>query len=169
MRCVPKPEALELLQAYKRALPQNDCVLCALASGEAAAHDAIAHSEHGLVLLNRFGQRRGHLMVLPRRHVEHVHELEWPAYAGLQRLAYDAGFALQRVLQPLRIFNAVLGSGAAIATSYAHLHIHVVPLHESGDRARPARVFSWSEGVVVYEEEEAVALAAELRAAWPAR
>jgi hypothetical protein len=28
-------------------------------------------------------------------------------------------------------------------------------------------VFSWSEGVTVYDDAEAAALAAELRAAWP--
>jgi diadenosine tetraphosphate (Ap4A) HIT family hydrolase len=168
MRVVAKPEALQLLAAYKATLPAHDCALCALARHDATVNDAIAASEHGLVLLNRFGQRRGHLMVLPRRHVEHIHELTWPAYSALQRLAYDAGIAVQRVVQPVRIFNALLGSGASLETSYAHLHIHVLPIHETDERARPARVFSWSEGVVVYEDAEASSLAAELRAAWPA-
>jgi histidine triad (HIT) family protein len=167
MRVVDKPEALQLLAAYKASLPAHDCSLCALAQHDAAASDAIAVRDHGMVLLNRFGQRRGHLMVLPRGHVEHIHQLSWPAYSALQRLAYDAGIALARVLQPARIFNAVLGSGASLETSYAHLHIHVLPIHETDDRARPARVFSWSEGVTVYDDAEAAALAAELRAAWP--
>jgi hypothetical protein len=45
--------------------------------------------------------------------------------------------------------------------------VHVLPLYETGEGARPAHVFSWSAGVLVYEDEEARDLAARLRAAWP--
>ena len=49
-----------------------------------------------------------------------------------------------------------------LPTSYAHAHVHVVPVDEVDERARPAAVFSWSSGVVVYEPGEGEALAAEL-------
>ena len=49
-----------------------------------------------------------------------------------------------------------------LPTSYAHAHVHVVPVDEVDERARPAAVFSWSSGVVVYEPDEGEALAAEL-------
>jgi diadenosine tetraphosphate (Ap4A) HIT family hydrolase len=58
---------------------------------------------------DRFGQRRGHLMVVSLRHVEHVHELDWPAYAALQQLAHGAALAMQRTLAPKRVFIASLG------------------------------------------------------------
>jgi diadenosine tetraphosphate (Ap4A) HIT family hydrolase len=161
-----KREALQLLSAYTQRLPAFECMLCALSSS-APAEQAIASDEHGTVLLNRFAQRRGHLMVLPRSHIEHAHELDWSVYAALQRLAYDASIALQRVLAPLRIWNAVLGSAMPLATSYAHVHIHVLPIYESDDRSRPARVFSWSEGVTIYDDAEAQQLVQQLREAWP--
>jgi len=53
MRVVDKPEALQLLAAYKAALPAHDCALCALAQHQAATGDAIAVRDHGMVLLNR--------------------------------------------------------------------------------------------------------------------
>lgn len=166
MRVVDKPEALRLLETWKRGLRDASCLPCALLrEAEPNAHVIAAH-EHGVVLLNQFAQRRGHLMVVSRRHVEHAHELGWNAYSELQHLAYDAALALQRVLTPARVFSAVLGSSAALATSYPHLHIHVCPVFETDERARPARVFSWSEGVVVYEEHEARALAQSLREAF---
>jgi diadenosine tetraphosphate (Ap4A) HIT family hydrolase len=166
VRRIEKAEALQLLEAYKQSLPAFDCLPCALSRDAACATRTIASDDHGVVLLNRFAQRHGHLMVVPRRHVEHVHELPWPAYAALQKLAYDASSALMRVLQPLRIFHAVLGSAAPVAQSYAHLHIHVLPIYEADDRARPARAFSWSEGIVVYEDAEALKLTRQLAAAW---
>jgi diadenosine tetraphosphate (Ap4A) HIT family hydrolase len=95
-----------------------------------------------------------------------VHELDWPAYAALQQLAHQAASSLQRVLSPARVFIAVLGCSAPLAASYAHLHVHVIPVYETDDRARPARVLSWSEGVVVYDDAEASALSAQLRADW---
>ena len=60
----------------------------------------------------------------------------------------------------------MLGSPAPVPMSYAHLHVHVVPVTAADERSRPARVFSWSEGVVVYDDIEAVQLAAELRRKW---
>jgi histidine triad (HIT) family protein len=166
MRRVDKPEALALLASYKQSLGDPPCVLCALCQDADNPH-VVARNEEGTVLLNRFAQRPGHLLVVARRHVEHVHELEWPSYAALQRLAHSACNALQRTLQPARTFTAVLGSAASVATSYPHLHIHVVAVPESDDRARPARVFSWSEGIYIYDADEALALAQRLRAAWP--
>ena len=165
MRVVDKTEALRLLAAQLGDLPGGSCPLCALVAPAARAAP-IASNEHGVVLLNRFGQRRGHLMVVSRRHVEHVHELDWPAYAGLQQLAHGAALALQHVLAPKRVFVASLGCAAPLATSYAHLHVHVIPVHETDERARPARVLSWSEGVVVYDDDSADTLSQELRAAF---
>jgi diadenosine tetraphosphate (Ap4A) HIT family hydrolase len=166
MRRVDKPEALELLASYRQSLGNPPCVLCALCQHADDRH-VVARNAEGTVLLNRFAQRPGHLLVVAHSHVEHAHELQWPSYAALQQLAHSACIALQRTVQPARTFTAVLGSAASIATSYPHLHIHVVPVPESDDRARPARVFSWSEGIYVYEPGEALALVLELRAAWP--
>lgn len=165
MRIVEKAEALRLLRAQRQNWPDGACPLCPLVSAEARAQHAIAGNEHGVVLLNRFGQRLGHLMVISLRHVEHVHELDWPAYAALQQLAHRAASALQQELQPARVFIAVLGCSAPLDASCGHLHVHVIPVYETDERARPARVFSWSEGVVVYDEAEAQSLSARLRAA----
>jgi len=41
-----------------------------------------------------------------------------------------------------------------------------VPVFGEGEAARPARVLSWSEGVTVYDDAEARALVAALRARW---
>jgi len=88
-------------------------------------------------------------------------------YADLQALAYQACTALERVLEPVRTFVAVLGASRGLPMSFPHFHVHVLPVYETGEGARPAHVFSWSIGVLVYEDAEARELAAKLRAAWP--
>jgi diadenosine tetraphosphate (Ap4A) HIT family hydrolase len=167
MRHVEKPEALQLLEAYKRSLPAFDCLLCALSRESLCEARTITSDAHGVVLLNRFGQRPGHVMVVPRCHATHVPELPWPTYAALQRLAYDANTAVARVLKPVRIYNAVFGSTATVAQSFKHLHIHVLPIYEANDTARPSRAFTWTEGIFVYEDAEARELTNALRDAWP--
>ncbi|MDB4973449.1 MAG: hypothetical protein JWN48_1790 [Myxococcaceae bacterium] len=167
MRVVQKPEAMALLERYRQQFAAYDCLPCGLVARASERLDILAENEHGLVVLNRYAQRRGHLMVWSKRHAEHVHELAWPAYTALQRLAYEACVALQRALQPVRVYSALLGSTTPLTISYAHLHVHVIPVFERDERARPARVFSWSEGIVLYEDHEAAALTAQLRAHWP--
>lgn len=146
----------------------DGCVMCAIAEGVKDGELVVAREPGAVAVLDRFAARRGHLLVILESHEEHVARLEWPAWERLQRLAWQGSRALEAVLAPRRIFVAALGSSSAIAKSFPHVHLHVVPLQEDGELARPARVFSWSSGVHVYEPGEAEALVSELRAAWPA-
>jgi diadenosine tetraphosphate (Ap4A) HIT family hydrolase len=167
-RIVEKPEALSLLAENRRELlgEQDGCVMCALVARAGSAAELIREGEHGVMLLDRFGTREGHLLVIARAHVEDTLELGFDVYQELQRLAYEGAQALTRVLAPARVFIAVLGASAALPMSFPHFHIHVLPVYETDERARPAYVFSWSAGVLVYEDAEARALAQRLRAAW---
>jgi diadenosine tetraphosphate (Ap4A) HIT family hydrolase len=151
------------------ALPgARGCLPCALLASQRLQSDCLAQSAYGAVFVNRFACRERHLLVLARRHVEHIHQLSAEEHADLQRLAFRAAVALEACFHPVRIYTAVLGSAAPLPMSYPHLHVHVVPVMDSDERARPARVFTWSEGVILYDEADVLALAAELRPHWPA-
>jgi diadenosine tetraphosphate (Ap4A) HIT family hydrolase len=165
-----KEQALERLEQHKRELLRHpdECVMCALAERRDAAL-VLRQEEHGTVVLDRFGNRQGHLLVISKRHVEHATQLCWEDYAALQRLAYEASQALERALSPKRVFIAALGSSDSLPMTFSHFHLHVVPVLEHDARPRPAQVFSWTEGVVTYEPEQARELVASIRRAWPAR
>lgn len=167
-RIVDKAEALELLERNRRELlgDSNGCVPCALVRHARASGGLLAENQHGVVVLDRFGARIGHSLVIAKQHVDDPTDLGWPVYAELQRLAYEACGALRRALEPARTFIAVLGASAPLPMSFPHFHIHVLPVYDRDDRARPAHVFSWSAGVLVYDDAEAEALVARLRAAW---
>lgn len=140
--------------------------MCALAGGRADV-PFIAESKHAVVLLDRFACKYGHLMVIPRPHVEQLSQVPWQVFAEVQRLTFEAALAIERVLNPARIFTASLGAAAELPMTYAHYHMHVIPVVETDERARPARVLSWSEGVVVYDDAEAQELCHRFREAWP--
>jgi diadenosine tetraphosphate (Ap4A) HIT family hydrolase len=169
LRTVEKPEALELLAENRRVLMNggDGCVMCALVERSRESPELLAESAAGVVMLDRFGSRPGHAIVIARQHVEETTALGWPVYAELQRLAYQTCTALERTLAPARTFVAVLGASAQLPMSFPHFHVHVLPVYDTDERARPAHVFSWSQGVLVYDDEEARELSARLRAAWP--
>ena len=167
MRVLSKAEALVRLCAHKERLLKHadDCVMCALVErGERL--EVIAEDPHGVVLLDEFGSRRGHVLVISRRHAESVTELAFPEFMALQRLVFEACHALERVMTPKRVYVAALGSARSLPMSYPHYHVHVVPVCEDDERSRPAAVFSWSAGVIAYEHEDALRLIGELRDAW---
>jgi diadenosine tetraphosphate (Ap4A) HIT family hydrolase len=167
VRVVQKAEAMALLALYREPHATAPCLPCALLSRAPSAMEVLSENEHAIAVLNRFAQRRGHVIVWLKRHQEHVHELEWLVYAAVQRLTYEASIALKLALSPVRVYSALLGSTQPLPISYPHLHVHVIPVFDTDERSRPARVFSWSEGIVMYEDAEALELAALLRAHWP--
>ncbi len=170
MEVIAKQAALARLAEHKHELLGGNagCVMCALANGGGRSM-LVAESAHGVVLLDRFGCRYGHLMVVAKQHVERVSALDWAVYADLQRLVFDATGVIDACFKPARVFTATLGAAVELPQTYSHCHVHVIPVYETDERARPARVLSWSEGVVVYDEAEAEGICQTLSQAWPGR
>lgn len=142
------------------------CVMCALADEARSPDDLVATDAHTLVRLDRLGASHGHLMVILRAHETAVERLPWGPYEALQRAAWRASRALAAVVTPRRVWVASLGSPDPLPMSCPHLHVHVVPIHGVGEETRPARVLSWTEGVTMYDDDEARALVGALRARW---
>lgn len=172
MRRVSKDEALADMAArgFVRAA-SGRCQMCDLAIRGSDPSLRVHEDEHAVVVLDRYASTRGNLMVVARRHVERVTELPLSTHLEVQRLVFEANVTLEEVFAPRRIYTATLGSPSAPATdppamSFPHLHVHVIPVHEDGETARPAVVFSWSAGLWLYDEGEAEQIARDLRAAW---
>lgn len=161
---------MALLEVEREALLGDapGCVLCALVSTARDRVNLLAENDHGVALLDRFASRPGHVLVVSRRHVEQTTALGFEAYSALQQLAYEACVAIERCLAPVRTFVAVLGASESVPMSFPHFHIHLLPVYETGEAARPANVFSWSTaGIVIYDDDEARELVAKLKDDWP--
>ena len=168
MEVVSKEAALARLAAHRLQLLGTGatCVMCALARGYAELA-FVAENEHAVVLLDRFACRYGHLLVIPRAHVERLSELPWEIFADVQKLTFEAARAIDACLKPARVFTATLGAAVDLPMTYSHYHVHVIPVYETDERARPARVLSWSEGVVMYDDVEAREVSQKLVEHWP--
>jgi diadenosine tetraphosphate (Ap4A) HIT family hydrolase len=93
-------------------------------------------------------------------------ELDWEVFVDVQRLVFEAARAVEACFKPARVFTATLGAAAELPQTYSHYHVHVIPVAETDERARPARVLSWSEGVVIYDDDEASRMCRQLVASW---
>jgi diadenosine tetraphosphate (Ap4A) HIT family hydrolase len=162
MNVLTKSEALERLEELRgRILPSGGCLLCALVGGKAVPKP-LAENELATLLLDRFGRREGHLLVVTKRHIESVKAFDWETHIAVQELVFAARRALDEILHPVQIYTCTFGATVPLPMSFTHYHTHVIPVFERDERSRPARVLSWSEGVIAYSDAEAEALRARI-------
>jgi ATP adenylyltransferase len=107
----------------------EDCVFCRIiASPASEAERFVVHTGPTTVaLLNAYPYASGHLLVMPRRHVSELAELEPHESAELWTMTTDATAALERAYSPDGMnLGANLGRAAGAGIP-RHLHLHVLP------------------------------------------
>jgi histidine triad (HIT) family protein len=133
-----------------------DCLFCAVAAGSEPSHvvldepDVLAFLDHRPVF-------KGHLLVIPRRHVitlpDLPPELLAPVFGAVARCA-------TALVEALGAQGSWVAQNNVVSQAVPHLHVHVVP-RRRGDGLRG---FFWPRHS--YEgEEEMVEHATRLRAA----
>ena len=97
--------------------------------------EIVAENESAIAVFDNFPVSPGHVLVLPRRHVETIWDLD--------EAEYDRCFRLVREVQPILAirygpdgFNVGTNCGEAAGQSVWHAHIHVIPRYK-GDVADP--------------------------------
>lgn len=133
----------------------DDCLFCRVAAGEVDS-DVVLETEHMVGFLDHRPVFKGHVLLVPRRHVPTLPdlpaELRDPFLDAAQRVA-------AAVVHGLGAQGSFVAMNNVVSQSVAHLHMHVVP-RTKGDGLRG---FFWPR--TRYAEGEAAQYAARLRAA----
>ncbi len=79
-----------------------------------------------MILLDSYPASRGHLLVVPKRHVERWEELSWEEKTALLRGVELAMDALRKALRP-DAFNVGVNLGKEAGQTVSHIHVHVIP------------------------------------------
>lgn len=87
----------------------------------------IAENENYIAFLDAFPLVEGHTLVVPKKEVDKIWDLEKETYLGLMDFAYDVAQGMEKVLPCLRVGVAVVG------LEVPHVHVHLVPLNEMND------------------------------------
>lgn len=112
----------------------DGCPFCAMVASTGRVGDnlVVAEGESCFAVLNLHPYNPGHLMVLPRRHVADLEELDEPESVELMSMTQQAIRTLREVSGP-HAFNVGINLGGVAGGSLSqHLHQHVVP-RWSGD------------------------------------
>lgn len=87
----------------------------------------IAEDENFYAFLDIFPLAKGHTLVIPKKEVDYLFDLDDEMYAGLQLFAKRVAVAMKKAFPCLKVGTAVLG------LEVPHAHIHLVPLQKEGD------------------------------------
>lgn len=95
-------------------------------NGEIPAYK-IAETEDYLAFLDVFPLVKGHTLVIPKKEVDKIFEMDKSLYQGLMDFAYDVAQAVEKAIPCVRVGIAVIG------LEVPHTHVHLVPLNTMQD------------------------------------
>jgi histidine triad (HIT) family protein len=108
------------------------CVFCAIVAGEAPAIRVYTDDDY-LGFLDIRPLRRGHTLVIPRRHTVDLTDTPPETVAGLVTVGQRIARAARRSGLHADGNNVVINDGRAAFQTVFHIHLHVLP-RRSGDK-----------------------------------
>jgi len=97
-----------------------------IVNGEIPCHK-IAETEDFLAFLDAFPITKGHTLVIPKKEVDYLFDLDEKLYADLFLFAKSIVPALENAVPCLRIGVSVIG------LEVPHAHVHLLPLNSMAD------------------------------------
>ncbi|WDF78079.1 HIT family protein [Mucilaginibacter sp. KACC 22773] len=109
-------------------------------AGEIPAH-VVAESNEFLAFLDINPLAEGHVLVIPKKEVDYIFDLDDETYTGLQIFAKIVATAIKTAIPCKKVGVAVIG------LEVPHAHIHLIPMNRVDDLnfSRPKLSFSAEE------------------------
>ncbi|GAA3689906.1 HIT family protein [Terrabacter ginsenosidimutans] len=122
-----------------------DCVFCSIVAGDVAA-DLVLDEPDLVAFLDRRPVFKGHVLLVPRQHVDTLLDLPAELHATLLGAAQRLAAA---VVESLGAQGSFVAMNNVVSQSVPHLHVHVVP-RTKGDGLRG---FFWPRTKYASEQE----------------
>ena len=106
----------------------------------------IAEDENYIAFLDVFPLRKGHTLIVPKKEVDYIFDLDSETYIGLMNFAKKISTAIKLANPCNRIGMSVIG------LEVPHTHIHLIPINTTNDMN-----FANSKLALSKEEFEAIA------------
>ena len=97
--------------------------------------EILAQNTHAIAVFDSFPVSPGHALILPRRHVVTIWDLDPEEYSDCFTLVRHARSAIESRFSPDG-FNVGANCGEAAGQTVWHAHIHVIPRYK-GDTPNP--------------------------------
>jgi histidine triad (HIT) family protein len=87
----------------------------------------VAEDENYFAFLDIFPVAKGHTLVIPKKEVDYLFDLDDETYVGLQLFAKKVAIGIQKAIPCKKVGVMVLG------LEVPHAHIHLVPMQSEAD------------------------------------
>lgn len=97
-----------------------------IVQGEIPAYK-VAEDDNYLAFLDIFPVAKGHVLVIPKKEVDYLFDLDDELYTGLQLFAKKVAAGVKEAIPCVKVGVMVLG------LEVPHAHIHLVPMQSEAD------------------------------------
>jgi histidine triad (HIT) family protein len=97
-----------------------------IVNGEIPAYK-VAEDENYLAFLDIFPVAKGHTLVIPKKEIDYIFDLDDDLYNGLQAFAKKVAIGLKKAIPCQKVGVLVLG------LEVPHAHIHLIPMQTEAD------------------------------------
>lgn len=87
----------------------------------------VAENDHFIAFLDIFPLKKGHTLIVPKKEVDYIFDLDSETYAGLMDFARQVALALKKAIPCNRIGVTVIG------LEVPHAHVHLIPINTEND------------------------------------
>lgn len=87
----------------------------------------VAENDDAIAFLDINPLNEGHTLVVPKKEVDKLFDLDEDTYLKLQAFTHQVAKAIEKAIPCLRVGVAVVG------LEVPHAHIHLIPLHSMAD------------------------------------
>lgn len=108
---------------------KGDCVFCKIVEGDIPSNK-VYEDENVVSFLDANPVSKGHTLVVPKKHVENIHEAEGMNY--MWDAIVNVSNAIKAAFNPGGI-NIDQNNGAVAGQEVFHLHFHVTPRYDGSE------------------------------------
>ena len=95
-------------------------------SGEIPAY-VVAENEHYIAFLDVFPLKKGHTLIVPKKEVDYMFDLDDTTLSGLLIFSKEVAHAIKKAIPCNRVGVSVLG------LEVPHAHVHLIPINSTND------------------------------------
>jgi histidine triad (HIT) family protein len=106
----------------------DHCIFCEIIARRAQSH-VVYEDDRTLAFLDLFPVTRGHVLVVPKKHVDRLTDLPESEYAGFLRALAKVCRRVDRLSDH---YNVSLNQGSLAGQIVFHMHFHVIPRYGEG-------------------------------------
>jgi histidine triad (HIT) family protein len=107
---------------------REDCPFCRMGRHE-LDHVPVLEDKDILALMDLYPATPGHVLVLPKQHIETLYEMPADIGAHIMTAAIQIGKALREILSPDGL-NLIQSNEVAAGQTVSHFHLHIVPRYK---------------------------------------